>query len=1051
MPIPTNANFDRMVEELKVMGPEAKERVSDTDLYKSFIAEFPLDRLPTLSADEYCVGKKSKHSFGWWIERGLEPVMGRYMPGTARGHILYFEPDGHMYKHRDLVSLSDLDALAYTLKVQHAIASASPDDMEWVDDDDAIYARVGVAPRVTVGNGRKLRLLACYHPEEVMLTSSSDHVGHFLKALGMPEEGIPEKKRPVARMLALRQYFLLARESVPGLSTRGFMRALYSDALGIAPVKRKEDWDDEAEDDDLAASAYLLTWNPENFKLGGDNGVKVGEEQRWTCNSKRPEPGDAVYLVRLGQEPRGMVARGIVTQGSFEEPHWRDASKTARYIRFRVEEFRPDAASGLLPMVLLNTAMPGQKWSPQSSGIAIPEPAATQLRKLWDDGATTHSLRQFVDWETLQRRADHAPWLKGYQATTEMAQSLRENPGALDVEKLRTLWSRKNNGVSDVGSGTMSGEDFSANQELLRELTRDILSKPDSSTMQAVEKRWRAAVEQKKMSKVNFVVIRRVFAATIPDAATSLLQPVACQKLLKLLREQFQLVPPAESGPDWLGLNADIAACMRLGGLDPARPLQNNIAMWELVKDRTTPAPDEEFVVQEPSPRYEARIVNHSEPKNLVLYGPPGTGKTYATVKEAVRIVAPELLEGEISREVLKARFDEFVESGQIVFTTFHQSYSYEDFVEGLRAGSKQGVLEYTVEPGVFKRLCERAARGRVAAEDPFDKALKVLRTKMEDSDDGRLKMSTSRGKVFHASYDGGDTFRVFPAASNETLKEGYTASMRQVRELFAGADEQGMYNTPYVRGMLAYLQASCGLATTPEGPDAGENKPFVLIIDEINRGSVSRIFGELITLIEPSKRAGLAEALEVILPYSKTAFSVPANLHIIATMNTADRSLAGMDIALRRRFDFIEMPPRPEELDAVFVGDLCIGQLLRVMNERIELVLDREHCLGHASFMPLKKDPSLHRLAGIFRTGVLPLLQEYFFEDWQRIQWVLNDHRKPDALRFIAKPKTNLDLLFGEGVAVNEQSQRWVVNEAAFDNIEAFAAVVSAQGVFTP
>jgi 5-methylcytosine-specific restriction protein B len=216
-----------------------------------------------------------------------------------------------------------------------------------------------------------------------------------------------------------------------------------------------------------------------------------------------------------------------------------------------------------------------------------------------------------------------------------------------------------------------------------------------------------------------------------------------------------------------------------------------------------------------------------------------------------------------------------------------------------------------------------------------------------------------------------------------------------------------------------------------------------VLIIDEINRGNVSRILGELITLIEPSKRAGQPEALEVTLPYSKERFSVPANLYLIGTMNTADRSLAGLDIALRRRFSFIEMPPRPDLLDGVVIEGVNVGKLLRVMNERIELLFDRDHCLGHAYFMPLLETPTLEALGQIFRTSILPLLQEYFFEDWQRIQWVFNDHRKPVAHRFVNKPSNNLAVLFGEGVNVNEQSLRWKINEAAFGIPDAYAGVI--------
>jgi len=199
--------------------------------------------------------------------------------------------------------------------------------------------------------------------------------------------------------------------------------------------------------------------------------------------------------------------------------------------------------------------------------------------------------------------------------------------------------------------------------------------------------------------------------------------------------------------------------------------------------------------------------------------------------------------------------------------------------------------------------------------------------------------------------------------------------------------------------------------------------------------------------LLEPSKREGRLEALNVQLPYSKRPFSVPDNVYLIGTMNTADRSLTSLDIALRRRFEFREMPPRPDLLDGVMVESVSVGALLRVMNERIELLLDRDHCLGHAYFMPLFENPSLELLARIFKSNILPLLQEYFFEDWQRIQWVLNDHRKPETLRFVGRPTSDLATLFGEGVSLSDQSLRWTVNEAAFNLVDAYAGVISAEG----
>ncbi|WP_372028341.1 AAA family ATPase [Pseudomonas kurunegalensis] len=243
----------------------------------------------------------------------------------------------------------------------------------------------------------------------------------------------------------------------------------------------------------------------------------------------------------------------------------------------------------------------------------------------------------------------------------------------------------------------------------------------------------------------------------------------------------------------------------------------------------------------------------------------------------------------------------------------------------------------------------------------------------------------------------------------------------------------------PLVEHMLSQ---AVPVADSGPGSDAR-----VLIIDEINRGNVSRIFGELITLIEPSKRAGADEALSVVLPYSKQRFSVPNNVYLIGTMNTADRSLAGLDIALRRRFTFREMPPRLDLLDKVEVEGVPIGELLRVMNQRIEVLLDRDHCLGHAYFMPLLAEPSFERLKFIFRNQILPLLQEYFFEDWERIGWVLNDHhaKANGTDPFIQRPHTEQGLatLFGSEVAGKLNDQRWELNNDAFGSLSSFRNIL--------
>ncbi len=329
-------------------------------------------------------------------------------------------------------------------------------------------------------------------------------------------------------------------------------------------------------------------------------------------------------------------------------------------------------------------------------------------------------------------------------------------------------------------------------------------------------------------------------------------------------------------------------------------------------------------------------------PKNLILYGPPGTGKTWSTVGKAVEILDADFYGANQSdRGTLKRRFDELREEGQIGFVTFHQSFSYEDFVEGLRASTKKGQIRYEIEGGIFKKMCDAA------------------------------------------------------------------------------------HKQP--------------------------NEPRVLIIDEINRGNIANILGELITLIEPSKRAGAGEALTVTLPYSKEPFSVPANLHIIGTMNTADRSLALMDTALRRRFEFEAMFPDAGLLQDIEIDGINIQKMLMTINSRIELLYDREHTLGHSFFLPLKDNRDLETLKRIFKNSIMPLLEEYFFEDWSRIRKVLGDDRKSGKGTMFYKPAFSGDDirgLLGEGDENNQGLHDKVFsrNEEALNKTEAYIGIYKEQ-----
>ena len=324
--------------------------------------------------------------------------------------------------------------------------------------------------------------------------------------------------------------------------------------------------------------------------------------------------------------------------------------------------------------------------------------------------------------------------------------------------------------------------------------------------------------------------------------------------------------------------------------------------------------------------------------KNTILYGPPGTGKTYITARYAVAIIENKTLREveNIPNEEIWRRYNTYKRDGRIEFTTFHQSYGYEEFIEGIKpVVNADGNIEYKVEDGLFKNFC--------------------------------------------------------------TISE-----------------------------------------------KAANKGNYVFIVDEINRGNISKIFGELITLIESTKRFGYDECIEVKLPYSQNLFHVPKNVYIIGTMNTADRSIAAIDTALRRRFAFKEMMPDTDVINEVDIEGVNVADLLNIINKRIEVLYDREHTIGHAYFTSLIENPSKELLFDIFRNKIFPLLQEYFFEDYEKIQLVLGDNQKTDAsLKFIVEKEVKYKDLFGSYPFDYDDKKTYEINDSAFMNIEAYKAML--------
>lgn len=491
---------------------------------------------------------------------------------------------------------------------------------------------------------------------------------------------------------------------------------------------------------------------------------------------------------------------------------------------------------------------------------------------------------------------------------------------------------------------------------------------------------------------------------------------------------------------------------------------------------------------------------------NTILYGPPGTGKTYHTVIYAVAIIENRELasvEAESYSDVL-ARYNEYKAQGRIEFTTFHQSFGYEEFIEGIRPvvsvddeTSDAGDVQYSVQPGIFKRFCERAERPAAVVTNDYGTGENpsIWKVSLDGTGDNPIRSECLKKGHIRIGWDEyGESItdttdfsqyggRVVLNSFINRMQIGdivlscYSAStidaigvvtgdcewhneyprlkrLRKVNWIVKDIKENILSLNGGTSMTLASVYRMGNVSLTDvyqlidkHNPATAAAQPtqknYVFIIDEINRGNISKIFGELITLIEESKRVGKPEGMTARLPNSQKPFGIPDNVYVIGTMNTADRSIATIDTALRRRFLFREMLPNPQVLADVMVEDLSISAMLNRMNQRIAVLYDREHTIGHAYFMKLRDNPTVETLAEIFRNNIIPLLQEYFYEDYEKIRLVLGDSLKNDPEeQFITACENDYVALFGSVDIGLDDSNTYEINDKAFGNIESYRSI---------
>ncbi len=494
---------------------------------------------------------------------------------------------------------------------------------------------------------------------------------------------------------------------------------------------------------------------------------------------------------------------------------------------------------------------------------------------------------------------------------------------------------------------------------------------------------------------------------------------------------------------------------------------------------------------------------NSKHPLNQIFFGPSGTGKTYKALTTALEIIDGFFPENHAEA---KKKYETYKDNGQIGFITFHDSYGYDEFVEGLKMIQSEkirGQIEYVVKPGIFKEISELSNVELLTPPnkinfDPDNEKIKFFKislgTTSKERDDHTYSYCLSNNYIAMDKMGGIDYSILENTLDWEQAKDEirevyfydedeqskrlgiqavyYFKNYMRSNDIFFVSNDNnniiaigrvnGWYEFKDIPGVrfhhfrkVEWLIKGCKIPSEKfyrkkfsEQPIYELNRRYlmldnisnfistknsrkrnhVLIIDEINRGNINKIFGELLTLIEPQKRLGALEELRVKLPYSNEEFGVPQNLYIIGTMNSSSK-ISLFDSTLRRRFDFIEIDVDYKQLNFKIDG-IEIDKMLSMINQRLVYLLDKEQQIGHSYFLELKDKPSFEMVRLIFKNKIIPLLQNYFSDDFEKISLVFGDNQKKDRnLQFIQVRNVKSSQIFGKKLPDVPNKKEYSVN----------------------